>query len=155
MNLMKSKLKIFIAVVLAFAAIQLIPYGRNHSNPPVVAEPNWDSTETSRTFARLCGDCHSHQTVWPAYSSIAPVSWLVQSDVDEGREHFNVSMWNVQKKNEGHKAAEAFAEGEMPPWFYTIPRPETRISDREKAAFRTGLEATFGRRDGRLARKDD
>ena len=29
-----------------FVAIQLIPYGRDHSNPPVTAEPAWDSATT-------------------------------------------------------------------------------------------------------------
>ena len=52
-------------IVLLGLLIQLVPYGRNHTNPPVLAEPKWDSTQTQITFMGACGDCHSNQTVWP------------------------------------------------------------------------------------------
>ena len=68
--------------VIVFAAIQLVPFGHDHTNPPVVAEPAWDSPETRAFAVTACFDCHSNQTVWPWYSNIAPVSWLVQRDVD-------------------------------------------------------------------------
>ena len=32
-----------LAVLLGgFLVIQVVPYGRDHDNPPVVAEPSWD-----------------------------------------------------------------------------------------------------------------
>ncbi|WP_197524237.1 heme-binding domain-containing protein [Nitratiruptor sp. SB155-2] len=98
--------------------IQFVPYGRDHTNPPVVAEPQWANEWTRQTFMRTCGDCHSNKTKWPWYSNIAPISWLVAHDVKEGREHFNVSMWGHQKKNEGEDAAEEVMKGEMPPLAY-------------------------------------
>ena len=76
---------IVIAVVVAILVLQLIPYGRNHNNPPVVAEPAWDSPATRTAFMQACGDCHSNETTWPWYSQVAPMSWLIQHDVDEGR----------------------------------------------------------------------
>ena len=57
---------------------QLVPYGRAHTNPPVVREPSWDSPRTRELAVRACFDCHSHETRWPWYSNVAPVSWLVQ-----------------------------------------------------------------------------
>lgn len=137
------KRKILLIVVVVIIAIQFVPYGRNHSNPDVVAEPSWDSPQTRETFFRLCGDCHSHETSWPFYSHIAPVSWLVQMDVNKGRGHFNVSMWNAQEKNEGDEAAEEYEEGKMPLWIYRISRPQNRLSQAERAAFIKGLRATF------------
>ncbi len=138
------RLKILGFLIAAFIAIQLVPYGREHSNPAVVAEPSWDSLQTRETFFMLCADCHSNETKWPFYSNIAPVSWLVQADVDEGREYFNISMWNVRKVNGGDEAAEKYKAGEMPPWIYQLPRPQTRLSDADKAAFIKGLTKTFG-----------
>jgi len=140
------KLKVLISFVVLLVLIQFVPFGKNHSNPPVTSEPAWDSPETAQLFARACGDCHSHKTVWPWYSNYAPISWLVANDVYEGREHFNVSMWNTQKRNKGKEAAEAIEEGEMPPWFYLIPHPEAKLSDQETAALIKGLEKTFGRK---------
>jgi hypothetical protein len=78
------------------------------------------------------------------YSKVAPISWLIASDVDEGREHFNVSVWGIQKKNKGKDAAKEIREGEMPPWFYLPTHPEARLTDAEKKELMNGLEKTFG-----------
>lgn len=138
------KLKIAGAVAVAAIAIQLIPYGKDHANPPIVSEPQWDSPRTKELFARACADCHSNETQYPWYSNIAPVSWLIAHDIDEGREHFNVSMWGIQKKNEGEEAAKEVKEGEMPMWFYTVPHPEAKLNDNEKQELISGLKKTFG-----------
>ena len=138
------KYKILGVVVFLAIAIQFIPYGKDHSAPSVVAEPKWDTPKTEELFVRACADCHSNETKWPWYTNIAPVSWLTQYDVEEGREHFNVSMWGAQKKNKGDEAKEEFDEGDMPPWFYLIPHPEARLSDSETKELSKGLLATFG-----------
>ena len=53
---------IIVAVVVGgFLLIQLIPYGRNHTNPPVVQEPQWDSPQTRELAVRACYDCHSNE----------------------------------------------------------------------------------------------
>ena len=137
------KYKILGVLVLAVIAIQFIPYGKEHANPPIVAEPNWNTPKTKELFSRACADCHSNETVWPWYSSIAPVSWLIQNDVNEGRKHFNVSIWGVLKTNKGNEAAEEVKRGEMPLWFYLIPHPEARLSANEKSELINGLVATF------------
>lgn len=136
--------KIIIAVVLAAVGIQFIPYGKDHTNLPVMSEPQWDSPRTKELFNRACADCHSNETKYPWYSQIAPVSWLVAHDIKEGREHFNASVWGIQKKNEGEDAAKEVKEGEMPMWVYTIAHPEARLSDSEKQELISGLEKTFG-----------
>ena len=137
------KFKLLSMLVVAAIVIQFIPYGKEHTNPPVVAEPEWDSVQTKETFYRVCGNCHSHTTSWPGYSNIAPVSWLIQHDVDDGRKHFNVSMWELQKVNMGHEAASEVESGEMPPWFYVIGHPEAKLSENDKQIFLEGLTSTF------------
>lgn len=123
--------------------IQLVPYGRDHSNPPVAAEPDWDAPETRDLFFRACKDCHSNESIWPWYSSIAPMSWLVTRDVAEGRSHFNVSEWG-REGNHGEEAADLVRDGEMPPWFYLPAHPEAQLSEQEREALVAGLKATFG-----------
>ncbi len=127
--------------------IQFIPYGRNHTNPPVLAEPVWDSPQTRAFFFQACADCHSNETVWPWYSAIAPISWLIQRDVDEGRRAFNVSEWG-RGENSGDDAAETVQKGTMPPFMYILTHPEARLTNTEKQAFTEGLLATFGNNDG-------
>jgi len=89
------KLMILGIVIILFIGIQFVPYGKDHSNPKSVAEPPWNTKKTRATFFKLCGACHSNETTWPIYSNIAPISWLVHHDVDEGRENLNVSMWDI------------------------------------------------------------
>lgn len=139
----KNKLLLVIVGVFVLGlAIQLVPYGRDHNNPPVVAEPNWDSAQTKALYDRACADCHSNDTTWPWYSNIAPVSWLVQHDVEEGRQHLNTSLWGKQRV-ETHEVSEVILEGEMPMGVYTITHPEARLTQSEKQALAQGLLATF------------
>lgn len=135
---------IAVAAIAAIVGIQFIPYGKDHTNLPVMSEPQWDSEQTKELFNRACADCHSNETKYPWYSNVAPVSWLVAHDIEEGREHFNVSLWGIQKKNEGEDAAKEVREGKMPMWIYTLTHPEARLSETEKQALISGLEKTFG-----------
>jgi mono/diheme cytochrome c family protein len=133
-----------LALVAAFALIQLVPYGRAHGNPPVRSEPRWDSARTKELFAQACGACHSNLTTWPWYSEVAPVSWLVQHDVEDGRARFNVSEWRQQAQPEAGEAAEVVRSGEMPPLQFRLAHSEARLSSAEQAALAAGLQRTFG-----------
>lgn len=131
-------------VALGFLLIQLVPYGHNHTNPPVTSEPSWDTPQTRVLAQRACYDCHSNETVWPWYSNIAPVSWLVQHDIEEGRRQLNFSTWLTGGKGrEPGEAVEVVNEGWMPLPTYLIANPQARLSDAEKQALAQGLRATM------------
>jgi mono/diheme cytochrome c family protein len=132
-----------LALVLLFGLIQLVPYGRDHNNPPVQNEPAWNEPRTRELAVGACFDCHSNETIWPWYSNVAPVSWLVQRDVDEGRSRLNFSEWG-RRRQEGHEAAEIVREGEMPPWQYKLMHSSARLPAEEKDALINGLTATLG-----------
>lgn len=132
-----------ISAVGLLIAIQAVPYGRNHWNLAVREEPAWDSQQTRDLVAKACFDCHSNQTDWPWYSFIAPASWLVQRDVDRGRNKLNFSEWD-RPQEEAHEAAETVREGEMPPWQYRLLHSSAGLSSAEREALVQGLEATFG-----------
>jgi hypothetical protein len=135
---------VVVACGLGFAAIQVIPYGKAHTNPPVVSEPKWDSPNTRELAQRACFDCHSNETGWPWYSSIAPVSWLVQHDVDEGRGRLNFSDWQRYAGSESAgEAAEAVQRGSMPPAIYLVQHPASTLSEAEKAQLIQGLNASL------------
>jgi mono/diheme cytochrome c family protein len=133
-----------VIVVCGFLLIQLVPYGRNHTNPAVINEPNWDSPQTRELAQRACYDCHSNETVWPWYSNVAPVSWLVQHDVEEGREYLNFSTWGSGGEGrEPEEAIEVLSEGRMPPSNYLPTHPEAHLTQAEKQALINGLRATI------------
>ncbi|MBP8059451.1 MAG: heme-binding domain-containing protein [Chloroflexi bacterium] len=145
---MKTTIKKIIGIGIAvlvggFLLIQLVPYGRNHTNPPVVNEPNWDSPETLALAQRACFDCHSNETTWPWYSNIAPVSWLVQHDVEEGRQEVNFSDWGRGREGERPgELAESLNEGEMPMAMFLVTHPDARLTAAEKEALIQGFQAT-------------
>lgn len=129
--------------IAGFGILQLVPYGRDHTNPRVVLEPTWDRPSTRALAVRACFACHSNETTWPWYSHVAPTSWLVQRHVDEGRQVLNFSDW-TRTYEEAGDAAEAVLEGEMPPASYTLLHPEARLSAEERRLLADGLLATMG-----------
>jgi hypothetical protein len=132
---------VVVAVVALFALAQLVPYGRSHTNPPVQAEPRWDSPQTRALAKRACFDCHSNLTTWPWYSNVAPVSWLVQRDVDEGRSTLNFSEWNWPQ--EGDEILDAISGRSMPPWYYTVEHSNAKLSSAERQRLLDGMAATL------------
>lgn len=135
------------AMIAVFLVIQAIPYGRNHDNPAIVREPAWDSPKTREIAKRACYDCHSNETVWPWYTWIAPFSWLVYQDVEEGRRELNFSDWQYGAR-EGEKPdeiREQIDKGEMPPVLYRLMHAEARLTDREKRFLSEGLTGTVMR----------
>ena len=123
-------------------AVQLVPYGRSHSNPPVTAEPSWNAPATRALAQRACFDCHSNETRWPWYSHVAPVSWLVQRDVDVGRRKLNFS--DLDASHDADESAEVVREGEMPMSIYVWMHASARLSAEEKRQLADGFAATFG-----------
>jgi len=157
--------------VIGFIAIQFVPVDK--SNPPVVNEPRWDSPQTKMLVERACYDCHSNQTKWPWYANVAPASWLVAHDVQEGRVALNFSEWGIKgamgegnetveageaEENESDEGEEAeggesaepdeiieeVEEGAMPPRKYVVMHPEAKLTHAEIEALIAGFKATFG-----------
>ena len=123
--------------------IQLVPYGRDHTNPPTTSEPPWDSAATHELAEKACFDCHSNDTMWPWYSNLAPISWRLQKHVDEGREKLNFSEWGTGEQ-ETEKTFKVVKEGEMPPWDYLLLHSGARLSDADTQALLDGLGRTLG-----------
>lgn len=109
---------------------------------PAKTNPDSDSTKSLRSLKpantaalavmdRSCRDCHSNDTIWPWYSYVAPVSWLVAHDVNEGRRELNMSEFGTySEQKQQHKleeACEQVKQGEMPMWIYTVQHPEATL----------------------------
>ena len=131
-----------LVLALGLVLIQFIPYGHEQKNPPVLAEPAWDSPGTRAMALRACFDCHSNQTVWPWYASIAPTSWLVQRDVERGRTTLNFSEW-TRRQPAAQEAAEEVLEREMPPRAYELLHPNAKLSFLERRELARGLGITL------------
>lgn len=139
MKQFKTWQKIITGLVILFILIQFIPV--NRTNPLVEGRPDWQDQRTKELVDRACMDCHSHETQWPWYAYVAPSSWLVSRDVQEGREHFNLSVPPFEESDE---AAEMVENGEMPLDIYQWMHKEAEFTASEKKELVEGLKATFG-----------
>jgi mono/diheme cytochrome c family protein len=134
--------KVLGAAVVLFLLIQLIPFGHNHTNPPMVSEPNWSSPEARALVKQHCFQCHSNETEWPWYSNIAPGSWLISMDVIAGRGEFNFSDWN-NNPGELDEMVGAINEGEMPPIQYWLFHPSSKMNDQQKQELINALQSSM------------
>jgi len=133
------------ASVMVFGLIQLVPYGRDHSNPPVTGEPQWANPQTRELMVRACFGCHSNEVEYPSYASVAPLSWMVQWHIDEGRGAVNYSEWDKSTRG-GDDTFEVIKDGSMPPSYYTAfgRHPEAKLTDSELETLLAGVRATPG-----------
>ena len=136
-------------VVLLLTAAQVVQPDR--TNPPTdpaatfeaVAKP---SPQLIAIVQRACGDCHSHDTAWPWYSRIAPVSWLVADHVHEGRTHLNFSQWNLLSPDMSARRLKASCqeaqENDMPLWHYKLMHPQAKLTDDDIRVLCSGTSAS-------------
>jgi hypothetical protein len=115
-----------------FLALQAVPVDR--SNPPVVADFDGPA-EIKAIMVAKCYDCHSHETVWPWYAYVAPMSWSVSEHVMEGRQELNFSKWgeysaDTQEEKIGEIYDEILDEY-MPLPSYLLLHPETKVTAEE------------------------
>jgi len=134
---MKKKIKwVLIGAIVVFGVLQL--FNPPHINPPVKTDFITAAAPPASVAASMraaCYDCHSDETEWPLYSRIAPVSWLIASDVNEGRKHLNLSEWpdepaRVAKQLD--RINEVIDYREMPLKKYTVLHPDANLSDAQR-----------------------
>jgi hypothetical protein len=137
---MRRKLmrNVFLCVAVGLIAIQFFQPDR--TNPPVNPASTFDAVArpdpgTAAIIQRACQDCHSNSTVWPWYSRIAPVSWLIAGDVKEGRAHLNFSEWSYYGPDMSMMKLKQICgevkEGGMPLWQYRLLHPAARLSQQD------------------------
>ena len=137
---MNKKIKILLLVLAAiFIIIQFIPYGKP-SNQPLSGKDLFEVADLPQDvgiiFKNACYDCHSQLVKFPWYSHVAPVSWLVARDINEGREHLDLSKWGDLSKKDKLKAldkiGEEVSEENMPMKIYTVMHAEARLTKAER-----------------------
>jgi hypothetical protein len=122
------------------AVMQIVPYGRTHSNPVTIKEPPWDSPRTRELAVRACFNCHSNRTRWPWYADVAPLSWVVQADVENARSVVNFSEWN-RSYDLALYSGQSIRTGNMPPIKYSMAHREANLTELEARELASGLDA--------------
>ncbi|MBI2685741.1 MAG: heme-binding domain-containing protein [Acidobacteria bacterium] len=148
------KRNLLLAVAAIFILLQYFPATPAKSNPP---------TDPARTFAatmkppeavhailrRACFDCHSHETVWPWYADVAPISWAVRNHVMDGRKHLNFSEWLKPGErvfsswSDLEDVCKAVREKSMPLAGYDWVHGRAKLSNAERQAVCRWTDATI------------
>ena len=139
---LKPLLVVLGCLVALFGVLQLVPYGRTHSNPPVIKEPAWDSPRTRELAVRACFDCHSNETKWPWYANVAPFSWVVEFDVEAARSVINFSQWDRPYELAVYSGRSVMGGG-MPTLKYRMAHPEADLTPEETKELAHGLDVTL------------
>jgi len=136
-----SPRKVVLTLAVLFVLAQVIRPAR--TNPPVDASRTIQThtqmtPEVNAILNRSCRDCHSNETVWPWYSNVAPVSWLLVSHVNEGRHHLSLSEWGSNTQSAADKKLREMCDqvrkGEMPMSSYVLGHRDAALSDADKDA---------------------
>jgi len=153
-----KKLKwIFAVLVAGFALLQFTNPAR--TNPPVVSDMMASNPPPPQIAAMLhasCYDCHSYETKWPWYSHIAPVSWLVASDVKDGRRDMNLSDWPSDPMRAAKRLedmSEKIGYDEMPPSKYTVIHADARLTESQRKELTDWLDAEAKRLKASVSEK--
>jgi hypothetical protein len=122
-------------MIVLFIAIQFIP--TNKINPPIDDNIKLNiSAEIMDILKRSCYDCHSNETKWPTYSSIAPMSWNIIGHVNDGRKALNFSQWKKidpkVKIKRLERTIKTVNNGMMPLSSYLLLHDEAILSDEDK-----------------------
>ena len=138
---MKKKIKIFgFFLIVVLVLIQFYPTDRPltyANNPNDLLQNNLVPNNISSILKSACYDCHSNETKYPWYASIAPLKWLIYSDINKGRKELNFSDWNTISKEEKADILDDIStiilEEEMPLKKYILFHSEAKLSlkDRE------------------------
>jgi ABC-type transport system involved in multi-copper enzyme maturation permease subunit/mono/diheme cytochrome c family protein len=110
--------------------------------PIVSGTPQWDRQQTQDLATRTCAACHSNTPGWSWYTNVAPLSWLIQHNVDAGRAAMNLSEWDVSQPN-ANFAAGSVQDGSMPPAWAGVVDSRLQLSDAERAQLGGELQSTF------------
>jgi len=136
MGIVKKGLLLILAV---FVIMQFFRIDKN--NPKVNKAKDFIAltnppADVEKMIRSACYDCHSHETEYPWYSNVAPVSWIMGNHIEEGREHLNFSVWgdySTEKANHKlHECEEEIEEGKMPISNYTWTHGDADLSDKQK-----------------------
>lgn len=144
---MKKRLFI-IATLILFVLIQLIK--TTPETNEIVPQNDFLTLtkappEIKQIINTSCYDCHSLQTNLPWYVTVAPLSWIINHHITEGRENVNFSTWgNYSPEEQQHLLAECqkeISKNKMPLSSYTLIHTQAKLTETSKKQLLEWLQA--------------
>lgn len=134
------KKKIALGVLAIFILMQF--FGIDKTNPEVDISKDFlvlagdVDDDVANLIKTACYDCHSNETKYPWYTSVAPVSWWIKGHIDNARSELNFSSFgDYESDRQSHKleeCAEVLREKEMPMLTYMMLHRDAWIDDGQR-----------------------
>lgn len=139
---MKRKLRILgLVLFAALLLMQFVPVelpANEENNPDDLIRNGLTDEAVAPILKASCYDCHSNEVIYPWYTKVKPVTWLIRHDVQEGREELNFSTWNAMNKRRMLRKLEEIKEvvekDEMPLPIYTVMHRGAKLTNDQKLA---------------------
>ena len=138
-------------IALGFCAVGLLA-AQLVQMPPLNTAPTGELSAPAAVrslLERSCYDCHSVQTRWPWYSHVAPMSWLIYRDVEQGRKQIDFSDWTIYRPiTRMHKLqwmGRALRQESMPPLSYLLLHPRARLTAEDRALLERWIDQELAR----------
>ena len=104
-----------------------------------IVEPASIPPDARAILITKCADCHSTQTHSPIYGHFAPISWLMERDILEDREHMNLSQWDTYSADQQQTLAAKIVQEtklhNMPLLQYRMIHWDARITNADVRVF--------------------
>jgi Haem-binding domain len=128
--------KLVIILVIIFVGIQFVPTDRNESSEILKTDfiEVFNPPEEIKSILKIsCYDCHSNNTIYPWYNKIQPISYLLESHIDEAKEELNFSEFGSYSKRKQKSKIKSLIKQvkkkEMPLPSYTLMHWDAVLSD--------------------------
>ncbi len=149
MSLVKKVLIAIGIVFIIFIIIQFIQPVRNKSDQLLASDISQIVTTSDSVRALLkntCYDCHSNNTIYPWYSNIQPMGWLMAKHIKNGKEALNFSEFGSyssrRQLSKLNGIANSIRDDIMPLRSYKLMHKNAQLSANEKVLLVNWVQQT-------------
>lgn len=149
--MLRKRIKeILFVIPVAFIAIQFIQPVRNQWEHVSQTDISFTFDIPSNVYTLLknaCYDCHSNNTIYPWYSNIQPVAWLMASDIKNGKEKMNFSEFGILSRRKQMSRLQVIEnqikDNVMPLPSYKLMHKNARLNQEDKKVLIDWIDKTI------------
>ncbi len=131
--------RILIVILVIFVLLQFIrpPVNQLVGESPAAIQTRYTvPPDVHQVLQRACYDCHSNNTIYPWYSYVQPVGWLLNSHITEGKRELNFDEFASYPAFRQYRKFQAIRQqvedGKMPLPSYTLIHVSSMLTPEEK-----------------------
>lgn len=146
---MKAIRKILTGLLVILIIIQFVQPARNKSSEAMPYDISHTLTipgNVQGILKKACYDCHSNNTVYPWYSFVQPMHWVLNNHIQSGKEELNFNefgSYSLRRQRNKLRAVENnITDESMPLFSYTLLHRNAILSDKEKSVLLRWLQVS-------------